>query len=103
MEIANVTVRHDNQSRSAKARIYFWPGKETVMENLVNRRSRPYNEFRKLMPQVFAKLRDEGVLSADVTPKVRWSQYAGCSCPCSPGFIVDDYYMARRTISVELA
>lgn len=41
----------------------------------------PYREFRKVMPQVFEQLGLESV-------KFNWSQYAGCSCPCSPGFIL---------------
>jgi predicted DNA-binding WGR domain protein len=38
--------------------------------------------FRPLVPVVLAKIKKP----TDLT--VRWSQYAGCSCPCSPGFIV---------------
>ena len=37
--------------------------------------------------------------------KVRWSQYAGCSCPCSPGFIVEGYPQAvsRQDIYVTVS
>ena len=27
--------------------------------------------------------------------KVRWDQYAGCSCPCSPGFVVTRGYTGK--------
>lgn len=71
-------------------RLYFFPRGESVMDNLRNRRGRPYNDWRTLIPAVLAKLSKVG---GDVEPfmkpdKVSWSQRAGCSCPCSPGFIV---------------
>lgn len=56
---------------------------ETVLENLENRRSRPYNAFRKPLADL---------LTARGIPftKLRWSQHAGCGmCPCSPGFILE--------------
>lgn len=65
-------------------RVYVWPEGETIMQNLMNRKGRPYTLYRKeVIPAVLAKL---GLPSGT---KVRWSQYAGCSCPCSPGFIID--------------
>jgi len=65
-----------------QTRVYVWPERETVMENLVNRRSRPYNEWR---PLVLKELRDAGYQ----VEKLQWNQKAGCTmCPCSPGFIV---------------
>src|SRR5690606_25287019 len=36
-----------------------------------------------LLPEVFKQLNGEPL-------KAHWSQYAGCSCPCSPGFILSD-------------
>jgi len=33
--------------------------------------------------------------------KVRWSQYAGCSCPCSPGFVVDGHSRHDVHVTVE--
>ena len=69
-------------NRARKPIIYFWPSKETTQENLVNRRNRPYKEWKKLIPQVLEQLNIE-----NPGYKWTWSQYAGCSCPCSPGFI----------------
>ena len=64
-------------------RIYIWIKGETILQNLANRRSRPHRMYReRVLPTVFAKL------GWDAKTKVRWSQYAGCSCPCSPGFVV---------------
>ena len=58
---------------------------ETVLEQLFNRKDRPHAEWRKtVIPEVLKELN----LSADT--KVRWSQYAGCTCPCSPAFIIQD-------------
>jgi hypothetical protein len=63
-----------------KARIYIWPKGENVIDNISNRFSRPSAAYKE---EVLPKLDlPKGV-------KVRWSQKAGCSCGCSPGFIVD--------------
>jgi hypothetical protein len=93
MEIGKVNVGPQH-GRYIKARIYFSPTNETVMENLMNRKSRPYNAYRKLMPKLFTQL------GWDPKTQVRWSQYAGCSCPCSPGFVVDNIY--GRNIHVDV-
>ena len=75
-----------------KPRIYVFPPEYTVLENLENRRERPYQEWKKLIPEVIekAKTRKGGdEIEFGPNTKVRWSQKAGCSCGCSPGFIVD--------------
>lgn len=87
--------RMESRERSRKMKIYVWPEGETLIDNLENRRSRPFNIYRKeVIPQVLAQL---GV-PADA--KVRWSQRAGCSCPCSPGFIVEGYYGREAHVTV---
>jgi hypothetical protein len=53
-----------------------------VWENFVNREARPYEAYKQVMPEVLARLG----YGPDV--RVKWSQKAGCSCPCSPGFVV---------------
>ena len=77
---------HDpsDHRRNKKTRVYFNIQDETILENLQRRRLRPIKLFRALLPEVYKKL--------GVDSKARWSQYAGCSCPCSPGFILDDVY-----------
>jgi hypothetical protein len=87
--VKNIDVRfqgddYGNHKRDKKARVYFNIQDETVLENLQHRRSRPIKLFRALLPEVYKKL--------GVDSRARWSQYAGCSCPCSPGFILDDVY-----------
>lgn len=74
-----------------KTRIYIDVADESVWDNLLNRRSRPHLEYRKLLPQILEELG----LAADT--KVRWSQHAGCSmCPCSPGFVIQTPYPVVR-------
>jgi hypothetical protein len=64
-------------------RVYVEPTTYSVMENLFNRRNRPWKAYK---PLVEAELRNAGVQG-----KVHWSQYAGCKmCPCSPGFVLED-------------
>ena len=86
MKIENVSVNersYKDRAYASKTRIYVWPKGESLLDNLQNRKTRPYSVFRKeVIPAVLAQLN----LPSDV--KVKWSQYAGCSCPCSPGFIV---------------
>jgi hypothetical protein len=81
---------HDRFSRrpTPKPRIYCHPVGETILDNLRNRHSRPYNLYK---PLVKAFLEEQGVDTTKV--RVRWSQYAGCSCPCSPGFILETKHL----------
>ena len=69
---------------SRPPRIYIYPKGESILDNFfVGRHNRPYKMYReRILPTVFEKL------NWDPKTKVRWSQYAGCSCPCSPGFVV---------------
>jgi len=87
LTITQVRVRAQQERPSTKGRIYVNPTGETVLANLANRRTRPYNEYRKLFPQIRAELAQQGY-DLPETAKISWSQYAGCSCPCSPGFVV---------------
>lgn len=88
VEVTNIKTYNKSSrvNQHTHARVYFWPEKETVIENFfIGRRSRPYTEFRKVLPQVLAAV---GLSS---TLKARWSSKAGCSmCPCSPGFVLKD-------------
>ena len=71
------------RSYNKKHRIYIWVEDESLMDNLMNRHDRPHKMYREqILPEVFEQLG----WPADTT--VKWSQYAGCPCSCSPGFIV---------------
>ena len=81
--------RFDNRSRAkywrGESQIYVNPRSETVIQNLENRRQRPYTIWKKeLLPLVAKMIKEETGLT--MGGKRSWSQYLGCSCPCSPGF-----------------
>jgi hypothetical protein len=99
MKTTKLDVREaTGKDRHRAARVYVWPKGESLMDNLQNRRSRPYNEYRKqVLPAVLA------ALGLPNSTRVKWSQYAGCSCPCSPGFIVEGVRGKEVHVTVEAA
>ena len=71
-----------------KCRIYIFTD-ESILENLLLRASgencHPSGVYRKqVLPAIWKSL--------NITPpkKINWSSKAGCSCGCSPGFIIND-------------
>lgn len=74
---------HDRRGYRAKPRLYVGVSDFNLLEDLENRTRRPYAAWRKLAEKVVA----ESGIPLDLR-NMRWSQYAGCSCPCSPGFIL---------------
>lgn len=90
---AKVTRRARYSKRyNEKVRIFMHITDESLAENLVNRRNRPVMEWRKIVQQVLWHYK--------MDTKFTFSQYAGCSCPCSPGFILDAY--CHGTIWIEV-
>lgn len=89
----------DAERYSAKARIYFFVKNESVVDNLLNRRSRPYQAYRAILPTVLAA----AGFSSELAQSARWSQKAGCSCGCSPGFIVDHRDVRGKDIFVDIS
>lgn len=77
----NARYNYNRMSKNydSKTRIYISVQGETVLDQLEGRRNRPV----KLLREILLTARP------DLKGRIRWSQYAGCSCPCSPGFIVD--------------
>lgn len=71
-------------------RVYVFPKGESVLDNLVLRRSRPVGAFRDVARQAI-KGDPELVPNMPVGQplELRWSQKAGCRCGCSPGFITN--------------
>jgi len=53
---------------------------ENLLENLCGRQSRPHVAWKPRVAEALARIGVVGPLA--------WSQRAGCSCPCSPGFII---------------
>ena len=66
-----------------KARVYVSTADFNVLDDLTNRFRRPYDAWRPRVLDVLKVLGYEDV-------RLRWSQKAGCSCGCSPGFIIED-------------
>lgn len=76
------TYRYGYQTDYHKApRMYVSVADETVFDNLANRKRRPYNVYKTL-------IHSSGIASVLDLSELRWSQKAGCSCPCSPGFVL---------------
>lgn len=73
----------------SKPRLYINPKGESVLCNLFyGRHNRPVKLYREIViPEIIQALAQKYLLDS-TNIKFRWSQYAGCSCPCSPGFIV---------------
>lgn len=93
MEILDVRAKRNETTKSTRTKIHFFLIGENIIDNLTNRHSRPYTEFKKHLPEVFKKA------GIDLNAKYRWSQKAGCSCGCSPGFVVEDYQ--RKFVAVD--
>lgn len=66
---------------SQSPRMYVSVSDETVLDNLVNRKRRPYNVYKTL-------IHSSGISEVLNLNELRWSQRAGCTCPCSPGFVL---------------
>lgn len=80
---------------NSRTRVYFWPKSESIIENMRNRRSRPFNEYRKLLPEALVK----AGLDVSTAVGARWSQKAGCQCGCSPGFILQSTLYTGDTLN----
>jgi len=70
---------------------YIWVERESIVENLMNRRSRPYKFYQEnVLPQILKEV-NEKYPEYRISTNVKdwgWRQKCGCSmCPCSPGFI----------------
>lgn len=76
------------RGQSSKPRVFFHLQGESVIDNLFDGRwTRPHLEFKKqgLLAEALK------VAGLESSTKAKWSQKAGCSCPCSPGFILSCY------------
>lgn len=89
MKVTEVVVREARNAKRGyyyRPRIHIFPEGESLIDNLINRRSRPIKEFRAMAKQALESLDiDHSKLD------IKWSQKAGCSCGCSPGFIVEGF------------
>ena len=79
------------RNRSAQTRIYLWKNKQSIGDNLLSRGREPVALYRRdLLPAISSQVPE--VAGNNWT----WSSKAGCSCGCSPGFIV------KSTVGFEL-
>ncbi len=78
-------------------RIYVFPTGETIIDNLERRCNRPADEWLALiLPVIHEKWPELNVRY------ITWNQHAGCTCPCSPGFIVDGAYTFPHDIFIDV-
>lgn len=77
-----------------ESRIHFFHDGENVLQDIFNRHDRPYTLYKQLIPDVLK------AIGAPEDAKVSWNQYAGCSCPCSPGFIVKGFYGQNAYVTI---
>ncbi len=94
LPIADVRTR---PAEKKNGRIYFFYT-DNVMQSFHDRYDGTHEAlghlFRPMVPVVLRRV------GKPVDLKARWSQYAGCSCPCSPGFVVEGLHV---DIYVDLA
>ena len=75
----------DRDSPLGKGRLFVFPVGETFIENLQNRHDQPSSVYRKeVLPIVARKIMHM------IPIQGHWSQMAGCKCPCSPGFVLQE-------------
>jgi hypothetical protein len=84
----------------SRMRIYVSVDRESILENLMMRRSRPAALYKEVLPEFFAKHATELHINTEDIPKIvkatTWSQRAGCGCGCSPGFVVNGGWIYGR-------
>jgi len=103
MELLKVTTtaRHFEKRSAwvANSRVYVDFKGENMMNNLMNRRARPFEALKPLVKKALVELKAQGggleLLRTDL--KIRWSQKAGCNCGCSPGFVLDERIVVEGT------
>ena len=89
------TSRQDNIRPGASLpRLFVWVQDENILDNLMNRHARPVPTYRRAAKAALAGLGYTNV-------RLRWSQKAGCSCPCSPGFIVEGAGTCDIDVTIE--
>lgn len=96
--------KRQNEPRKNKNKMFIFIEGETVVDNLLQRRTRPYNDYKKnIIPLVMDYIKDmlPNHYNELKDAKWHWDQMCGCSvCPCSPGFYTDSD--GRTTIYVNV-
>ncbi len=85
-----------------KPRIFPWISNFSVKNDIFEgeRYNKPHKYLKPLLRQA---LKAAGVPEREVDNlKFSWSVHAGCSCPCSPGFIVNNATsLSHKDVSIE--
>lgn len=91
--LSNRSYNETWRERKRKSRLSVY-GKdvESLADNFVNRTRRPYKVYREAAKPFLEAL---GL----PTKGIAWNQYAYCSCPCSPAFIMPE--TIRRDVGFE--
>jgi len=79
-------INRHNQPLLKRNKIYVSVDGETLAEDLINRKGRPYNFYKGVvLPKVIEKLKSDHPQEYKKLKHSKWSW-----CPCSPGFISDN-------------
>jgi hypothetical protein len=84
---------------------YIWVSGESLLDNLMNRYSRPHKFYQdNVLPEILKQV-DREYPEFQISTNQKdwgWRQKCGCSmCPCSPGF-VQKKGIGHVTISAEV-
>lgn len=77
--------RDRSQFLNRQTNVHVHVKNEDIIEDIKNRHTRPYTQWKKNLLPLAAKLifEETGLIMGS---KISWNQRLGCSCPCSPGF-----------------
>lgn len=84
MKVGEVTTYSITAPKRMTAHLYIFPTGESIVENLLHRKDRPYKKWYPLIPQILKKAGFSPKEIKEIKPS--WSQKCGCGCGCSPGF-----------------
>ena len=88
IKIVKTSSRPETEARRRRSVLYVHIKNQDFAKPLQDmltgfRYNNPHQVYRKMvLPQAFK------LLGLPPDTVARWSQYAGCSCPCSPGFVL---------------
>lgn len=77
--------RDRSQFLKRQTNIHVHVKNEDITDEIKNRHTRPYTQWKKNLLPLAAKLifDETGLIMGS---NINWNQRLGCSCPCSPGF-----------------
>ena len=82
----SISKSDNNDKKPDRSIIYIFINSPTVMKEIQEKKDKYQNVIRKeVLPTVFKKAK------MPLNTRVIWSDKAGCSCGCSPGFLITGY------------